>query len=142
MGDAGVVQRPVRLDVGDAGAGDLGEGIERAELVEHDIAQLVGVDVDEAPTEARQVGVADLGADRHAPVGRRLAHPSQRRRVAGVGATGDVGAGDDVEHRLVVAETPHAERLTEIAVEVDRGHAASVEPEVTGPGSFVLRRAP
>ena len=40
--DRRVVQRAVRLDVVDLGAGDLGEGVERAELVEHGVAQLAG----------------------------------------------------------------------------------------------------
>ena len=109
-------ERAVRLHVGDPGAGHLGEPVERTELVEHGVAQLVGVDVDEAPTEPDQVGVRHLGTDLHVPVGGRLAHAPHRRRVAGVEPAGDVGARDDVEHRLVVTERPHPERLPEIAL--------------------------
>ena len=109
-------------------------------MIEHDISELIRVEVDEAPAEAEQVGVSDLGADRHPSVGGGVAYASQRRGIAGVGPAGDVGAGDDVEHRLVVAQAPDAERLTKIAVEIDRGHTASVEPEPRGPGSFGLEQ--
>ena len=74
-------------------------------------------------------GYATWAPIAHPVVGRRRADPPQRRRVAGVEPARDVGAGDDAEHRLVVAERPRAERLTEIAVEVDGGHRRSVDAQ-------------
>ena len=56
------------------------------------------------------------------------AHGAQRRRVAGVEAARHVGARDDLEHRLVVAELPHAEGLAEVTVQVDRHHRGERTP--------------
>ena len=47
-------------------------------------------------------------------------------RIAGVETAGDVGAGDDAEHGVVIAEPPDAESLTQVGVEVDAGHVASL----------------
>ena len=68
--------------------------------------------------EAGEVAVADLGADRDAALGGGGADPAHRGRVAGVEAAGDVGRGDQVEQRVVVAEPPDAESLAEVSVEV------------------------
>ena len=66
------------------------------------------------------------------------AHGAQRRRVAGVEAARHVGARDDLEHRLVVAQLPHAERLAEVTVQVDRHHRGErrPRPEPPSPGAF------
>ena len=56
--------------------------------------------------------------------------------VAGVEPARDVGAGDQVEHGVVVAESPHPEALTEIGVEVD-GHvdtSAAYDGQRSAPG--------
>jgi hypothetical protein len=34
----------------------------------------------------------------------------------------DIGAGDNAEHGVVIAEPPDAESLTQVGVEVDAGH--------------------
>ena len=96
------------------------ERLQRADLVDDVGGQIVGRDVDEAPSEPGEVAVADLGADPDAV----LARPAGRcvrsaGRVAGVESARDVGAGDHAEHRVVVAEPPHAEALAEVGVEVD-----------------------
>ena len=78
-----MVQRPVWLHVGHLAAGDLSEGVEGAELVEHAVAQIVGVHVDEAAPEPGDVGIADLGADGDVAFGgelARAAHRGRRRR--------------------------------------------------------------
>jgi hypothetical protein len=119
----GVVERAVRLDVRHARACDPRQGLERADLVGDGIGELAGIHVDEAPTEAGEIGVADLRPDRDPALGRVLAAAAQRGRVAGVEPAGDVGAGDVLEHGDVVAELPPAEGLPEVAVEVDAGSA-------------------
>ena len=123
----GVVQRSVRFHVGDPGAGHLGEPVERSELVQHGVAELARIDVDESATEADQVGVRHVTADRDVAVGGGLTHTTQRRRVAGMEPARDVGTGDQVEHRLVVAQRPGAERFTQVGVQVDRCHGPSVD---------------
>jgi hypothetical protein len=123
----------VRLDVGDARARGPGDAVERGQLVQHVVGELCGVDVDEPAAEAGQVAVGDLRADRH-PRGRRAgADPPHRGRVPGVEAAGDVRAGDQVEQGVVVPESPHAETLTEVGVEIDRerGHRRSLAPGPT-----------
>jgi hypothetical protein len=116
--DHGVVERAVRLDVGDTRARDTGEGVERAELVEHRVGELARLHVEEAPAEAREVGVADLRAHRHAAGRRGRAGATQRRRVAGVEAARDVRAAHDLEQRGVITELPPAVGLADVAVEV------------------------
>ena len=80
-----------------------------------------GIGIDEASPESGEVAVADLRADPYTPLGGRAARPQQQLRVPGVEAAGDVGAGDDVEHGVVVTEFPHPEALAQIGVEID-GH--------------------
>jgi hypothetical protein len=61
-----------------------------------------------------------VGADGHASGRGGPDGAIDRRRVASVEPAGDVGAGDGVEDRLVVAEAPDAEALAQVGVEVDR----------------------
>ena len=52
----------------------------------------------------------------------------------------DVGAGDHVEHGVVVAEAPHAEALAEIGVQIDRhGHDGQPTTGAWRAGPAVLR---
>jgi hypothetical protein len=62
-------------------------------------------DVDEPAAKPDNVWVADLSADRDTPLG---AAWRTRRIVPGSPAcsTGDVGTGDEVEHGVVIAESP------------------------------------
>ena len=132
----GGVEGAVRLDVGDPGAGHPAHRLERAELVEHVGGEVGRVHVDAAAAEAGEVAVADLRADDDPALGGRGDGAPDGRRVAGVEAARDVGARHDVEHRLVVAEHPGAERLAEVGVEVDpHGHAtnASARPARRSP---------
>jgi hypothetical protein len=119
VGDRRRVEGAVRLDVGHPGPGDPGETGQRPQLVEHVVGELGGLDVDEPPAEAGQVPVGDLGSDGHPSLGGPPADPAQRRGVTGVETAGHVGAGDDVQQALVVAQPPDAETLTEVAVEID-----------------------
>ncbi|MDQ0388959.1 hypothetical protein J2S54_005779 [Streptomyces sp. DSM 42143] len=121
-----VVQGAVRLDARHARAGGPGEDSQGTDLVGHLGRQLVGRDVHGTPSEARQIPIGDLGADHHAPLGRRLAHPPHGDRVPRVEAARHVGADDDREQALVIGEPPAAEALAEIGVEVDRGDVSSV----------------
>ena len=97
-----VVECPVRLDIAHPRAGDPGEPIQRRDLVDHIIGQARRIDVDAAATEAGQVSVAHLGADRHIAADSCLADSAQDVRVAGMEAAGDIGAGDDVQQGVVI----------------------------------------
>ena len=94
----------VRLDVGDAGARQRGAGLERADLIGDVALDSPRTLLNPVPAEAAQVEEPRMGADGHA------AHPRRRRRldhdvgVTRVEAAGDVGRGDDVEERGIVAE--------------------------------------
>ena len=99
------------FDVGHRRAGRLGESLQRADLIHHVGEQILWRDVDKPPAEPGHVAVADLCADPHTSLGGQPAHPQQSGRVAGMETTGHVGAGDDAEHGVVVAEPPDAEAL-------------------------------
>ena len=114
------------LHIGDPGSGHLGEGVERAQLIQHGVAQLFGCHVEVPPTEAGEVRERHLRADRHVVVHCESARLAQDRRVSGVETAGDVGAGDDAQHRSVVAERPHPVRLPQVAVDVDGHHVRIV----------------
>jgi hypothetical protein len=58
--------------------------------------------------------------DRHAALGGHRTDPAHDRRIAGVETAGDVGAAHDCQQRLVIAEGPTAESLTQVGVEIDR----------------------
>ena len=134
----------MRLDVAHPGTGRPRETVERhRDLVDHLGGELVGVDVDEAPPEAREVAVADLGPDGNATLGGHPAGGQDDGGVTRVEAAGDVRAGDDVEHRLVVAEDPPAVGLAEVGVEVDgQLHRATVHATVHATVDIRPRRQP
>ena len=131
VGRRRVVQRAVGLDVGDLGAGDLGERVERTELVQHGVAEFLRCHVEVAAAEAGQIGEGDLSADRHVVLHGESAGRPQDRRVAGMEATRDVRAGDDAEHGGIVAERPDPVGLPQVTVDVDGDHG----PMVRLPGS-------
>jgi hypothetical protein len=131
VGDRGVVEGTVRLDVGDAGPRRAGDAVERGELVEDVVGQVGGVDVDEPAAEPGQVPVADLRADRHAPLGGPGHRRADHHRVPGVEAAGHVGAGDHAQQCFVVAEFPAAETFGQVRVEIHRRphfHSAAMPP--------------
>ena len=92
--------------------------LQGADLVDDIGRQVLGRRVDEATAESSQVAIAHLRADPHPPLRGRTARPRQRCGVPGVEAARHVGAGDHVEHRVVVAEQPHPEAFAQIRVEV------------------------
>ena len=108
------------FDVADGRPGGLGQGLQGADLVDHVGGEVFGADVDVAAAEARQVAVAHLRADPYAAFGGGPADPQEPGRVAGMKAAGDVGAGDQIEHRVVVTKAPHPEAFAEIGIEVHR----------------------
>ncbi|RMU65518.1 hypothetical protein ALP29_200625 [Pseudomonas syringae pv. avii] len=57
-----------------------------------------------------------MSANRDVLCGSGFQCPQDARRVAGVKATGDIGAGYDVEHRGIVAHAPGAEAFTQVAI--------------------------
>ena len=67
-----------------------------------------------------------MGADGHAFL---CAREKARHdvRIAGMEAAGDIGAGHELEHGVVVAHAPRAEAFAEIGVEVDGASGESHE---------------
>jgi hypothetical protein len=146
VADRGVVEGAVRLHVGDAGPGHPGDAVQGGELVEDVVGQLGRIDVDEPAAEPGQVAVGHLRADGDSPGGGPGAHAAHRRRVPGVEAAGDVRAGDDVEQGVVVPQSPYAEALTEVGVEIHRpltggGHRRSVAGSTSRHGDMSTMRA-
>ncbi len=129
-----VVQRTVRLDVAHRGAGDPGEPVERGDLVDDVVGEVVRIHVDEAAPEPGQVAIAHLGPDRHPALGGPLGDPPQHRRVPRVEPAGDVRAAHDVQQRLVVAQRPGTEALAQVAVEIDRHVVHTPQPTAPARG--------
>jgi hypothetical protein len=119
--DGAVVEGPVGFDVADAGSGDPAERVQGTDLVEHVVGELVGGHVHAAASEAGEVPVGHLRPDGDALGGGPGGDRAQGGWVAGVEAARDVGAADDPEQGVVVAQAPHPEALPEVAVEVDGG---------------------
>ena len=120
VGDNGVVQRAMRFDVTDRRPGGVSQRLQRADLVDDIGGEILGADIDVASAEAGQVAIAHLGADPNPPLRGGSAHFQQPGGVAGMESAGDVRAGDQVEHRLVVTQAPDTEALAQIGIEVHR----------------------
>src|SRR4029453_5914181 len=116
-----VVESTMRLDMAHSGTGDTSEAIERPDLIDHVIGQTLRVDINAAAAESGEIVVADLGTDGHTAADGCFAYSTQGVGGAGMEAAGDIGAGDDVQQRLVITQLPDAESLAEIAIEVDDG---------------------
>lgn len=124
----GVVQRTVGLDVADVSA----DVCESVQLRAHRGTQVRPRHRNGPSAESRPVGIGGVGADRDAePCGPfdGLAH---RCRVAGVPAAGDIRAGNDREQRLIIRRRHTVDRLAEVGVEVDGGHAPTLRPVYGG----------
>ena len=114
------------LDVAQPRPRGVGQRLQCADLVDDVSGEFVRVDLDTAPAEARQIEVTDLRTDPDSPPHGGGAGTGQADGIAGVETAGQVRAADDIEHRLVVAERPHAEALGQVGVEVDGGHQVSL----------------
>ena len=78
------------------------------------------------PPEPLAVGVARMGPDddpRRDGPGHGLAHD---HRIPGVGAAGDVGGGDEGQHRRLCGDPVDPEAFAEVGVQVDGGHGILV----------------
>jgi hypothetical protein len=114
------------FDVAHRRAAGVRDRLQRADLIDDVGEQILGRHVDEASAESGQVAVAHLCSDAHPGLGGRSAHPHQAGRIAGVETTGHVGAGDDSEHGVVIAEPPDAEALAQVGVDVNTGHVPTL----------------
>ena len=114
------------FDIGDRTAGSVGDGLESADLVHDVVGQFGPRGVDEASPEACEIAITHLCADADAVLACAATGARQRARIACMESARDVGAGDHLEYRVVVAELPPAERLPDIAVEIDTSAHATV----------------
>ncbi|MNX88350.1 hypothetical protein D3C86_1203170 [compost metagenome] len=112
----------MRFDVTHRGAGSGGDAFQRADLIDDIGNQLFRGRVQITAAEADAVRIGDMGADNHAFFGSGLDGAVDAGRITCVKSAGDVGAGDDGEHRLVVTHAPCAVTFAKIAVEIDSGH--------------------
>src|SRR3990170_4580016 len=113
------VECAVRLDVAEPQPRGAGEALERADLVEDVILQLVRGDLQAPAPEPEDVRQGGVRADLDAGLRRQLDRPTHHVRVAGVEPARDVD-GRDVAHQLgVVSEPPRSEALAHVAIDVD-----------------------
>ena len=132
----------MRLDVVELHALDVEEGLERADLVDQAVRQLLAAHLHLAPAEALQVGQRRVGADLHAMrLGQAdgLAHHAGIRAVK---AAGHIGHGDVGHDALVVAQLIEAEALAHVAIDC-QSHIVflSLVVEVSG-GALPIVRHP
>ncbi|MNN13701.1 hypothetical protein D3C81_1267400 [compost metagenome] len=120
----------MRLDVVDLGAGGTAEGVQRADLVQHQRLHFFRRAGHMTTAEAGEVGIGRVRADAH-PMLHRQAHGALHDgRVAGMETAGQVGLVDQRHGVSVVAHLPGAEAFTHVAVEEDASsHARSLKPE-------------
>jgi hypothetical protein len=116
----GVVQSAVRLHVADSRACGCSDSLQRPDLVDDVVGQLLPGRIDEAPPEAGQVSVRHLGPEPYVVRSRPADGAGQRAGVTRMESARHVGARDEAEHRLVVAEHPSPERLPDVAVQIHR----------------------
>jgi hypothetical protein len=112
-----VVERAVRLDVRDAGAGNGCQPVKGSELVDNVIDQACLWHLDEPPAESTQVGETHLGSDPDTVRSGDLAGTAQDVGITGVEPTGHVGVGDERQQCLVVSHRPLAVSLTDVGVQ-------------------------
>jgi hypothetical protein len=123
-----VVQRAMRFDVGQLGAGGAAEGLQRAELIQHQRGDLFGRAAQVPPAETNQVRIGRMGADTHIMAHRQGHAALHGQGVGGVEATGQVGLVDQRHGERIVAHLPGTEALTHVAVQEDSSvHAPSLE---------------
>ena len=125
IGDDRVVQRPMGFDIAERCTGSPGKRLQCSDLVDHVGGEFSRRDIDPAPPEPGKIEVADLRTDPHAPRGGGPAGARQTHRVTGVEAARQIGAGDDVEHGVVVTEFPDPVSLGEVGVEIHGRHRIS-----------------
>jgi hypothetical protein len=113
-----VVKGAVRLDVVHRGAHRVRDPVQCTELVQDVAEQLVEGHVQGAASEAGEVPVANVRADRDVQFIGGAAAVQHRYGVPGMEAAGHVGAGDELEHRRVIAHGPGAEGLPEVSVQI------------------------
>ena len=110
----------MRLDVVEGRAGRLQEALERADLVDQEVAQLLALHLHLAAAEALAVGERRVRADLHAVRQREADGRVHDRRVRRMKAAGDIGDADEGHDPLIVAEGVEAVPLADVAVDGDR----------------------
>ncbi|MNR07866.1 hypothetical protein D3C85_1239960 [compost metagenome] len=110
------------LHIAHAGAGGLGQALQRADLVDHIGRQLIAGHVHVASAKAHFVRVSDMGTNGDVFCRCSFQCPQDTGRVAGVKTAGDIGAGHDIEHRGIVAHVPGAKAFTQVAVDIYGWH--------------------
>ncbi|EGE60702.1 hypothetical protein RHECNPAF_1360083 [Rhizobium etli CNPAF512] len=109
----------MEADMGDGDPLGSGNRHQRAELVEHLPAQLVRPERYFAPAEAQPVRQAGMGADADAVLFCQPHHAPHRIRVAAVETAGDIGRGDDLHHRFVVAQPIGTKSFAHVGIQID-----------------------
>ena len=106
----------VGLQVGDPGAGLLGDHGQQLDLFPDPLGQHGRAGVQVTAPEVLPVAIGHLGADHHPPGGGSGAHRAHGGLVPGVETAGQVGTRDHLEQAVVVGHP-----LAEVGVEVDPG---------------------
>src|SRR5215467_9828184 len=119
----------MRLDMPDPVADGARHALERADLVDDDLFDVLGfLALDYAPAKAPDVEKARMRADPDAVFLRPGYGLEHDERVAAVEAAGDIRRGDDLQHLGVAAHRPGAKALAHVAIKVDHIHRVPPHP--------------
>jgi len=116
----GIAQGAVGLHMGETVPRKLCNGRHGPHLIRDKVFDLARSDTEPgASPETDKIRITWVRPDRH-PGGTSLVdRPPHRLGVPGVEAAGNVGRGDNLHHRGIVAHAPWAKAFAEIAVQID-----------------------
>ena len=109
----------MRLDVHEMQPQRACDRVHGADLVQQVLAQIVRPELDRFSSKTRAVGIRGVRTHGDVVSGGGAQGGRDDARIACMKPTGDIGGGDVMEDRFIVATTPGAERLSHICVEVD-----------------------
>ena len=83
---------------------------------------------DHPPPESFAIRIAGMRADAYPPLGRPAQRGEHHLGVARMPATGQIGAGHQIQHRRLIPDGPGAVALAQIGIQIDRPHGHSPAP--------------
>src|SRR5690606_29015130 len=113
-------ERSMRFDKAHSMSVDSGDLIKCANLVGDEVHQLVLTERNVAAAKAPKVGVSRMRTNGDALLLGCTADRTHDARVPGMEATGEVGAGYHLKHRVVIGATIGTKTLAHVAIEIDR----------------------
>ena len=109
-------QSAMCLDVGHLCPGQRRHPLQRPDLCRNHARDLDRLHWNDPAAKAQRVGIAGMRADHDTALGRQAQRGKHGVRVACMPAAGDIGRGDNPQHRRIIAHGPRAKALTQIGI--------------------------